>query len=65
MNAVASHAVGVVILVMLLLFVGIWTWAWLPYHKKNFAELARIPMLDQAPEQSDSTKVEMQEGNIR
>jgi cytochrome c oxidase cbb3-type subunit 4 len=65
MNAVGLHAVGVIIVVLMLIFVGIWIWAWLPYHEKNFAQLARIPMLDQAPELSDSTSVEVQEGNIR
>ena len=49
MNALASTAVGVVIVVLLLTFVGIWIWAWLPYHKKNFEQLARMPMLDLQP----------------
>ena len=46
MSGFESTAVGIVILVLLLVFVGIWIWAWLPYHKRNFDSLARIPMLD-------------------
>ena len=28
----------------LLVFSGVWLWAWLPYHKKAFDALARLPM---------------------
>ena len=53
MNGVESAAVGVVILVLMLIFVGIWIWAWLPNHKRNFDLLARMPMLDLTPQQSN------------
>jgi cytochrome c oxidase cbb3-type subunit 4 len=53
MNDLESTAVGVVILVLMLVFVGIWIWAWLPYHKKNFDLLARMPMLDLTSQQSN------------
>jgi cbb3-type cytochrome oxidase subunit 3 len=30
----------------MLAFIGIWAWAWLPYHKREFDALARLPMQD-------------------
>jgi cytochrome c oxidase cbb3-type subunit 4 len=50
MNVLGANAIGVSIVMMLLAFVGIWLWAWLPYHKKSFDRLARMPMLDALPE---------------
>ena len=44
MNPIWGHVVGVVIVVLMLVFIGIWIWAWLPFHKKSFDALARIPM---------------------
>ena len=49
MSVMGSTAVGVFIIVLTLVFIAIWAWAWLPYHKKNFDSLARMPMLDAAP----------------
>jgi cytochrome c oxidase cbb3-type subunit 4 len=66
MNDLEATAVGVVILVLMLIFVGIWFWAWLPYHKKNFDSLARLPMLDLSPpsgsRQSNAALVTAHEG---
>jgi cytochrome c oxidase cbb3-type subunit 4 len=53
MSDLESTAVGVVIFVLMLVFVGIWIWAWLPYHKRNFDLLARMPMLDLQSEQGN------------
>lgn len=46
MNPAWGHLVGVIIVVLMLVFIGIWAWAWLPYHKRTFDTLARIPMHD-------------------
>jgi cytochrome c oxidase cbb3-type subunit 4 len=46
MNPVWGHLVGVIIVVLMLIFIGVWIWAWLPFHKKKFDALARIPMHD-------------------
>ena len=62
MNAMGANAIGVSIVLMLLAFVGIWLWAWLPYHRKTFDRLARLPMLDAAPE---SGARESNEGNVK
>jgi cytochrome c oxidase cbb3-type subunit 4 len=48
LNGIWVNGVGVMILILMLVFIGIWLWAWLPYHKKNFDALARIPMHDDA-----------------
>jgi cytochrome c oxidase cbb3-type subunit IV len=48
MNPVWGHLVGVIIVVLMLIFIGVWIWAWLPFHKKKFDALARIPMHDDA-----------------
>jgi cytochrome c oxidase cbb3-type subunit 4 len=48
MNPVWGHVVGVIIVLLMLTFLGVWIWAWLPFHRKRFDELARIPMLDDA-----------------
>jgi cytochrome c oxidase cbb3-type subunit 4 len=41
-----GHVIGIVTLVLMLVFIGIWAWAWLPYHKREFDALARLPMED-------------------
>jgi cbb3-type cytochrome oxidase subunit 3 len=46
MSPIWGHAIGVVIVLLLLVFSGIWLWAWLPYHKKAFDALARLPSED-------------------
>lgn len=46
MNPVWGHAIGVIIVLLMLTFIGIWVWAWLPFHKKTFEALARIPLDD-------------------
>lgn len=46
MSELYGHAIGVMIVLMMITFLGIWVWAWLPYHKKTFASLAKIPMED-------------------
>jgi len=51
MNPFWGHVIGVVIVLLMLIFGGIWLWAWLPYHKKKFDALARMPMLDGDPDQ--------------
>jgi cytochrome c oxidase cbb3-type subunit IV len=50
MNPVWGHVVGGIIVVLMLIFIGVWIWAWLPFHKKSFDALARIPMCDGALE---------------
>jgi cytochrome c oxidase cbb3-type subunit 4 len=45
-NPLWGQLVGVVTLVLMLVFLGIWAWAWLPYHKREFDTLARLPMED-------------------
>ncbi len=47
MNPVWGLVAGVFIVLMMLAFVGIWIWAWLPYHRRTFGELARLPMQDE------------------
>jgi cytochrome c oxidase cbb3-type subunit IV len=42
-----GHVIGVIILLLMLTFIGIWIWAWLPYHKKTFDALARLPLNDE------------------
>ena len=57
MSVMGSSAVGVFIIVLMLVFIAIWIWAWLPYHKKNFESLARMPMLDVAPRPDNDSVV--------
>lgn len=54
MSPAWGHATGVLILLMMAAFIGIWAWAWLPYHKRNFNWLARLPMEDQGAAPDDS-----------
>jgi cytochrome c oxidase cbb3-type subunit 4 len=44
-----AHGVGVIIVVLMLTFIGIWIWAWLPFHRRDFDRLARLPMHDNEP----------------
>ena len=53
MSPVWGHAIGVGIVLLMLVFCAIWLWAWLPHHKRAFNDLARLPMLDIAPDQAD------------
>jgi cytochrome c oxidase cbb3-type subunit 4 len=55
MSAMGSSAVGVFIIVLMLVFIAIWVWAWLPYHKKDFDSLARMPMFDAVPRPSNDS----------
>jgi cytochrome c oxidase cbb3-type subunit 4 len=48
MSAFWGHAIGVMIVVLMLTFIAIWVWAWLPFHRKTFEALARIPLHDDA-----------------
>ncbi len=47
MNPIWGPIAGAFIVLMMLAFIGIWIWAWLPYHKRSFDELARLPMEDE------------------
>ncbi|MEO8857852.1 MAG: cbb3-type cytochrome c oxidase subunit 3 [Burkholderiaceae bacterium] len=47
MNPIWGPIAGVFIVLMMLAFIGIWIWAWLPYHKRTFNEMARLPMSDE------------------
>lgn len=46
MNPLWGQVAGVFIVLMMLTFIGIWVWAWLPYHKRTFSRLSRLPMED-------------------
>ena len=48
MSPAWGHVIGVIIVLLMLIFIGIWIWAWLPFHKKTFDALARIPLHDDA-----------------
>ena len=48
MSPIWGHAIGAAIVLMMLVFGCILFWAWLPYHKKAFDALARVPMRDGA-----------------
>lgn len=54
MNPIWGPVAGAFIILMMLAFIGIWIWAWLPYHKRTFSELARIPLEDEDTEATDS-----------
>ncbi len=47
MSAVWGHVIGVFTVLVMLAFIGIWVWAWLPYHRRTFDALARLPMQDE------------------
>jgi len=44
MSGSAGNLIGVMIVLMLVVFIAIWIWAWLPHHKKEFSNLARLPL---------------------
>ena len=46
MSTLWGQLAGIVTVVVMLAFIGIWVWAWLPYHKRKFDELAKLPMED-------------------
>jgi cytochrome c oxidase cbb3-type subunit 4 len=46
MNPIWGHIAGAFIIAMMIMFIGIWVWAWLPYHKRTFDALAKMPMQD-------------------
>ena len=46
MNPLWGQLIGLVTLVLMLVFIGIWAWAWLPFHKREFDALAKLPMED-------------------
>ena len=46
MSAAWGNFIGVITVLIMLTFLGIWLWAWLPYHKRDFDRLARLPMDD-------------------
>jgi cytochrome c oxidase cbb3-type subunit 4 len=46
MNPVWGHVAGGFIVAMMIAFIAIWVWAWLPYHKRTFDALAKMPMQD-------------------
>ncbi|MCO5123681.1 MAG: cbb3-type cytochrome c oxidase subunit 3 [Rhizobacter sp.] len=48
MNPIWGPIAGAFIVLMMLAFIGIWIWAWLPRHKRNFGEMARLPMEDES-----------------
>lgn len=47
MNPAWGHVAGVITIVLMVTFIGIWAWAWLPWHKRDFDALARLPMQDE------------------
>ena len=48
MNPIWGPIAGGFIIAMMIAFIGIWVWAWLPYHKRTFNDLAKLPMEDDA-----------------
>jgi cytochrome c oxidase cbb3-type subunit 4 len=48
MSALWGNLIGVMIVLLMLTFIGVWIWAWLPHHRKDFREMARLP-LDEKP----------------
>jgi cytochrome c oxidase cbb3-type subunit 4 len=47
MNEMWGHLIGLVIVLLMLTFIAVWIWAWLPFHKKTFDALARLPLHDE------------------
>ena len=47
MNPVWGPIAGGFIIAMMIAFIGIWAWAWMPWHKRTFNALARLPMEDE------------------
>lgn len=48
MNPIWGPIAGGFIIAMMIAFIGIWIWAWMPWHKRTFNTLARLPMEDEA-----------------
>ncbi len=57
MNPIWGHIAGAFIIAMMITFIGIWIWAWLPYHKRTFGDLARLPMEDEVVEDEDAAAI--------
>jgi cytochrome c oxidase cbb3-type subunit 4 len=57
MNPIWGHIAGAFIIAMMVAFIGIWIWAWLPYHKRTFGALARLPMEDEVLEDEDAATI--------
>ncbi|HTI96860.1 MAG TPA: cbb3-type cytochrome c oxidase subunit 3 [Rudaea sp.] len=57
MNPIWGHIAGAFIIAMMIAFIGIWIWAWLPYHKRTFGDLARLPMEDEVVEDEDAAAI--------
>jgi cytochrome c oxidase cbb3-type subunit 4 len=53
MSEAYGHFLGALTVLIMLTFIGIWIWAWLPHHKRQFAELARLPLDDDATPRVD------------
>jgi cytochrome c oxidase cbb3-type subunit IV len=47
MSQAWGHVAGVITVVLMATFICIWAWTWLPWHKRDFDELARLPMQDE------------------
>jgi cytochrome c oxidase cbb3-type subunit 4 len=47
MNPIWGPIAGGFIIAMMIAFIGIWIWAWMPWHKRTFSTLARLPMEDE------------------
>ena len=61
MNPIWGHIAGAFIVAMMVTFIGIWIWAWLPYHKRTFGDLARLPMEDEMMEDEDAAAIAMED----
>ena len=58
MNPVWGPIAGGFIIAMMIAFIGIWVWAWMPWHKRTFNALARLPMEDENAEDEDAAATE-------
>lgn len=57
MNPIWGPVAGGFIIAMMLAFIGIWVWAWMPWHKRTFNALARLPMEDENAEDEDDAAI--------
>ncbi|HSN01562.1 MAG TPA: CcoQ/FixQ family Cbb3-type cytochrome c oxidase assembly chaperone [Rudaea sp.] len=57
MNPIWGPIAGGFIIAMMLAFIGIWVWAWMPWHKRTFNALARLPMEDENAEDEDDAAI--------
>ena len=57
MNPIWGPIAGGFIIAMMLAFIGIWVWAWMPWHKRTFNALARLPMEDENAEGEDDAAI--------